>query len=143
MPAQQSFESHAHLPTHTVIAFVLLVAAATAFAVSWPAGASLGTAVGVAALMGSVFTLIWISRAYTTRLQDRIIRLEMRLRALQLLTPAQQQAIETLSLKQLAALRFASDAELASLTERAAREKLAPTEIKRAIKSWVPDHHRT
>ena len=143
MPAPQSFESHAHRPTHTVVAAVLLVAAASAFASSWPPGASRGMAFGVVALMGSVFTLIWISRAYTTRLQDRIIRVEMRVRALQRLTPDQAQAMETLSLKQLAALRFASDAELPSLTERAAREKLAPKDIKRAITSWIADHART
>ena len=100
-------------------------------------------AFGVAALIGSVFTLIWISRVYTTRLQDRIIRVEMRVRALQRLTPDQAQAMETLSLKQLAALRFASDAELPSLTERAAREKLTPKDIKRAIKTWIADHART
>jgi hypothetical protein len=49
----------------------------------------------------------------------------------------------TLSLKQLAALRFASDAELPALCERAARERLAPTDIKRAIQNWVPDFDRT
>ena len=143
MSEQQSFESHAHRPTHTVVAAVFFVVAATAFSMGWPPGASKWMAIGGIALMGSVFTLIWISRAYTTRLQDRIIRVEMRLRALQLLTPAQQQAMEALSLKQLAALRFASDAELPSLTEQAAREKLPPKEIKRAIKTWIADHART
>jgi hypothetical protein len=67
----------------------------------------------------------------------------MRVRALQLLTPPQQDALATLSLKQLAALRFASDAELPSLTERAVREKLAPTDIKRAIAHWMADYDRT
>ena len=143
MPAQQSFERHAHRPMHTIVAFALLVTAGVAFASSWPRGGSVGMAIGVVALMGSMFTLIWISRLYTTRLQDRIIRVEMRLRALQLLTPDQQHAMAALSLKQLAALRFASDAELAVLSERAARERLTPTDIKRAIKNWVADHNRT
>ncbi|HTI38515.1 MAG TPA: DUF6526 family protein [Vicinamibacterales bacterium] len=143
MPASQSFESHAHRPTETVVAFVLLSVAATELALNWPRGTGIGLTIGIVALMGSVFTLIWISRAYTTRLQDRVIRVEMRLRALQLLTPAQQQAMATLSLKQLAALRFASDAELPALCERAARERLAPTDIKRAIQNWVPDFDRT
>jgi hypothetical protein len=48
-----------------------------------------------------------------------------------------------LSMKQLAALRFASDAELPALCERAAREKLAPGDIKRAIRAWTPDYNRT
>ena len=143
MPVQQSFESHAHRPTPTVIAFAFLAAAAIAFGFGWPSGASVWMAVGVGALLASVFTLIWISRAYTTRLQDRIIRAEMRIRAMQLLGPDQQGAMAALSLKQLAALRFASDAELPALCERAVREQLAPIDIKRAIRSWVPDYDRT
>jgi hypothetical protein len=87
--------------------------------------------------------LIWISRVYTTRLQDRIIRAEMRLRALQLLTPEQQRMLSALSMKQLAALRFASDPELPALAERAARERLEPKDIKRAIRTWIPDFDRT
>jgi hypothetical protein len=46
-------------------------------------------------------------------------------------------------MKQIAALRFASDAELPALLERAAREQLPPVAIKRAIKNWVPDLDRT
>ena len=44
--------------------------------------------------------------------------------------------------KQVAALRFASDDELALLVERAAREQLKPTDIKRAVQTWVPDLDR-
>ena len=143
MPAPQSFEKHAHRPTPTVIAFVFLVISAVSFALGWPRGATAAMVLGVGALIASVMTLIWISRLYITKLQDRIIRVEMRLRALQLLTPDQQKMLATLSLKQLAALRFASDAELPSICERAAREKLAPTDIKRAIANWVPDYDRT
>jgi hypothetical protein len=143
MPPQQSFENHAHRPTLTIVAFALLTAAAVSFVLGWPHGTPLPIAVGVAALIGSVFTLISISRAYTTRLQDRIIRVEMRLRGLQLLTPEQQTVMIALSMKQLAALRFASDAELPALCERAAREKLAPGDIKRAIRAWTPDYNRT
>ena len=143
MPSQQSFDNHAHQPTLTVVAFVLLVAAAVEVVSGWPRGASATLAFAAAALFGSVLTLIWISRAYTTKLQDRIIRTEMRLRALQLLPPDQQRALAGLSMKQLAALRFASDGELPALCERAARENLPPREIKRAIEAWVPDYDRT
>ncbi len=45
--------------------------------------------------------------------------------------------------KQVAALRFASDAELALLIERAVREQLKPTDIKRAVQTWLPDLDRT
>jgi hypothetical protein len=62
---------------------------------------------------------------------------------MQLMTPDQQRAMATLSMKQLAALRFASDPELPALCERAAREKLPPNDIKRAVKTWVADYDRT
>ena len=143
MPGQQSFESHAHRPTLTVVAFALLVVAAVEFVLAWPHGTAPSLAVGTAALLGSVFTLIWISRVYTTRLQDRIIRAEMRIRAMQLMTPDQQRAMTALSMKQLTALRFASDPELPALCERAAREKLPPNDIKRAVRNWVADFDRT
>ena len=44
---------------------------------------------------------------------------------------------------QIVALRFASDAELPGLLERAEREQLTADQIKRAIKNWVPDVDRT
>ena len=87
--------------------------------------------------------MLAISRIYTTRLQDRIIKLEMRIRAATVLTAAQQGMLGTLTNKQIAALRFASDQELPALVERTAREKLKPDDIKRAVKTWVPDHDRT
>ena len=87
--------------------------------------------------------LLLISRNYITRLQDRIIRLEMRLRGANLLTPDQQRQLASLRIKQIVALRFASDAELPALVERAAREQLPPDSIKRAITTWVPDYDRT
>lgn len=140
----QTFANHAHRPTLSILAFLCLDVAAVAFLLRWRLiGGRVSMAVGLAGLMGAIFLLIGISRVYTTNLQDRIIRLELRLRAMRLLTADQQQQLETLSLKQMAALRFASDAEFAPLCERAARERLSPTNIKRAIKTWVPDYHRT
>jgi hypothetical protein len=100
-------------------------------------------AVGPLALCAAVIVLLQISRTYTTRLQDRIIKLEMRVRTAPLLTPEQQRLFAQLTNKQVAALRFASDAEVPALVERAAREKLPPKEIKRSVKTWVPDSDRT
>jgi hypothetical protein len=84
-----------------------------------------------------------ISRLYITRLQDRIIKLEMRVRTAELLTRDQQRALFGLTTKQIAALRFASDQELPALVERAVREHLTPADIKRAVKTWTPDYDRT
>jgi hypothetical protein len=81
-----------------------------------------------------------ISRAYTTRLQDRIIRLEMHGRLARL---GRDREFERLSTPQIVALRFASDTELAPLLDRTLAEQLTPDQIKRGITNWQPDLHRT
>ena len=51
--------------------------------------------------------------------------------------------LRDLTKAQLVGLRFADDAELPALVDRAVRERLSKKDIKRAIKSWVPDRDRT
>src|SRR5262249_26986061 len=99
--------------------------------------------VALLALCGAVIVLLQISRRYTTKLQDRIIKLEMRVRTAPFLTPEQQRLFAQLDNKQIAALRFACDAELPALLERGVREKLPPKEIKRSVKNWTADLDRT
>jgi hypothetical protein len=106
-------------------------------------GGHVTMAIGLFGLVASIMTLLLISRRYTTALQDRIIKLEMRLRCASLLSPQQQAAAARLEKPQLVALRFASDAELGPLVERAGRERLTADQIKRAIINWVPDWDRT
>ena len=140
----QTYENHAHRPVPTVVGGLFLIVALGAFALRWSGVGGRGSfAIGLLALCTSVGVLLTISRLYTTRLQDRIIRLEMRVRTGALLTPEQQRLLNQLNIKQIAALRFASDPELGALLERAVREKLAPKEIKRAVKSWTADLDRT
>ncbi len=142
--ATQSYENHAHRPTAAGVGLLFLLVAWVAFALRWFfIGGAYTMALGVGCLSLSVATLLYISRAYIIRLQDRIIRLEMRVRGTTLLTPDQQRQLAQLHIKQVVALRFASDAELPALLERAAREQLKPDDIKRAVKAWVPDLHRT
>lgn len=138
----QSFKNHAHRPVLTAVGFFFAAIATVQFALLWSV---LGrpTSIALLALCAAVLVLLQISRRYTTKLQDRIIKLEMRVRSAPLLTPAQQQLFGQLNIKQIAALRFASDAELPALLERAVREKLPPKEIKRAVKTWTPDWDRT
>lgn len=88
----------------------------------------------------------WISymmrQHYALTLQNRIVRLEMRLRYYQLTGIRFETYEHQLSFSQLAALRFSSDEELPSLLEKAIAENLSPSEIKRQIKNWHPDHMR-
>ncbi len=82
-------------------------------------------------------------RFFATRVQDRIIRLEMRLRLERVLPQESRASIEKLSVPQLVALRFASDAELPGLVGRTLAGELAkPNDIKKAITSWQADHLR-
>ena len=93
-----------------------------------------------------VFLIIWLSymlrQHYALMNQDRTVRLEMRFRYY-VLTHKRLELIEDkLSLKQLLALRFASDAELPDLVQQAIDKNLPPANIKRLIKNWQPDYMR-
>ena len=142
MPTQ-SFENHRHAPRLTGIGFLFVVIGIVGLSVRWFGGDRWTFALGIGGLTGAIVVLLLISRAYTTALQDRIIKLEMRVRCAQLLSADRQGALARLSKPQIIALRFASDQELPTLLERAERENLSPDQIKRAIKTWVPDWDRT
>jgi len=140
----QSYQNHVHQPVATGIGFIFVLVALAGFALRWVGiGGRVSFAIGLLGVIAALLVLLAISRTYITRLQDRIIKLEMRVRTASLLTPEQQRLLWQLSNRQIAALRFASDPELPGLLERASRERLEPDDIKRAVKTWVPDLDRT
>jgi hypothetical protein len=85
----------------------------------------------------------WIKiRTYPLKVQDRVIRLEERLR-LQALAPAEWHSqIYRLSESQLIGLRFAADDEVVELAKQALEENLTRKQIKERIKSWRADYWR-
>jgi len=94
-------------------------------------------------VLSFIFFLLAIKgRTNALRAQDRLIRLEERLRLTALLPAADHPHIHSLTPHQLIALRFASDAELSDLARRAWTENLTSKQIKQAITNWRPDDLR-
>jgi hypothetical protein len=90
----------------------------------------------------AVIVLTLRVRVYALKVQDRIIRLEERLRLATLLDEPLKGRIGELDVPQLVGLRFASDAEVPGLVKAALDEKLSGEEIKKRIQSWRPDTFR-
>lgn len=101
-----------------------------------PSRASIVHAVWATAISAGILT----ARIMAITVQNRLIRLEMRLRLKELLSGEALQRSRALSVRQLIALRFASDAELPALVERTLKGEFAkPRDIKAAITDWQAD----
>ena len=145
MPASQNLKNHTRFypPFHFVILPLLILNFIFAIYITihnWPSyqHTHLWNIV-----MAIVFILIaGNARGYALKAQDRIIRLEERLRLHALLPEADRPHIDELTTRQLIALRFASDDELPELAHRALTKNMEPKAIKEAIVNWRSDHHR-
>jgi hypothetical protein len=91
----------------------------------------------------ALLMLTFFVRTNSLRLQDRIIRLEEKLRYQRLLSPALATQADALTPAQICALRFAGDDELEGLLNQAVAGKFAkPKDIKLAVKNWRGDYFR-
>ena len=140
---QQSFANHTrwHPPFHFFVLPVMLINfvwAIVEFAKSPGRNSGWWIVVSLALLLLTFFV-----RTNSLKVQDRIIRLEEKLRYQQALPPALCQQTNSLTPGQIVALRFADDAELEELVSAVLTGKLnKPVEIKRAIKKWRADTFR-
>ncbi|MDR3750361.1 MAG: DUF6526 family protein [Terracidiphilus sp.] len=90
----------------------------------------------------AVFIPFFKLRSYPLKVQDRIIRLEERMRLQALAPPEWHAQIFRLSEDQLIGLRFAADEEVVELAKMALEENLDRKQIKERIKDWRPDNFR-
>ncbi len=138
----QNFSNHTRLdpPFHFFIlpVFVITLIATIVHLIRKPELHSAWMVVVMIAAIVAIFKI----RLYALKVQDRVIRLEERLRLASLLDAALRPRIAEFTESQLIALRFASDAELPALAARALNEKLAAPEIKKAVQQWRPDYWR-
>ena len=94
-------------------------------------------------IMALAFILMGLKlRGYPLVAQNRIIRLEERLRMEKVLPEDLKARIGELSVGQFVGLRFASDGELADRMREALDEKLGNEQIKKRIQTWRPDEYR-
>ena len=133
MPTPQNFKNHARFnpPFHFFILPMLLLNLIFSIYVTihhWPEHRILF--LWWIAMSIVLFMMAGISRSQTLRVQDRIIRAEER------------SHINELSIKQLIALRFASDDELPALFRKTLTQNLEPKAIKQSIINWRGDYYR-
>ena len=139
----QSFESHTRwFPPYHFIAAPILIASVYLAATRVAENPTAQTIWGLVLTVG-IFVGIAVTRVQVLAVQNRLIRLEETLRLQRLLPAAQQGDIAALTVRDLIALRFASDEEIPELVRRVrAGEFRSPKELKRAIKNWRPDFLR-
>jgi hypothetical protein len=139
----QTYKNHRRfLPAfHFFVIPVLLLNVVNQGRYMWRApseGSAFAVIVAVALLV-----LAFLSRTQALTVQDRVIRLEMRLRLRQLLPPELQSQVNGLTVRQLVALRFAGDDELPELVRDVAAGKLQTSkDIKLRVKNWQSDYLR-
>ena len=145
MPAPQSYTNHTRLypPFHFVLMPILVlnfIFSIYSTVHDWPDHRLLDVWWIVMSIAFLLMALV--GRIQSLKAQDRVIRLEERLRLASLLPANELVHINEFTTRQLIALRFASDAELPALAHLALTQNLEPKAIKQAIVNWRADDLR-
>jgi len=138
----QNFANHTRQVPVFVVGQIVLMVNLIGRLVDLRHGVSFGSVMNV--LIGAALIALFVfARNSTLAVQDRLIRLEMRLRLAGVLPPDLQPRIPEFTLAQLISLRFAGDAELPGLARKVLDEKLEDRKsIKQLVKDWQADYLR-
>ena len=139
----QTFENHVRfLPAYHFVAFPLFLVNFCYALYQAVTNVSVASVVGLA-LSVALVLLCLLSRMMVVTVQDRVIRLEERLRMRALLPADLQPHIDRFTVKQLVALRFASDGELPALARKVVEGKMEDQKtIKKMVAEWRADYQR-
>ena len=137
---QQNFANHARMVPafHYFVGPVLMIN--LVWSIVHAARHFSANAVFAAVVAAALLVLSFYARLFALTVQDRVIRLEMRLRLQELLSPDLSPRIPEFTPSQLVALRFASDAELPALARKVLDDKITDRKtIKKMVQQWQPD----
>jgi hypothetical protein len=139
----QNYANHRRfIPLYHFVAFGILSANQIWAVVRLIRSPSWETGFGVL-LAFALLVLFFFARVFALRVQDRVIRLEMRLRLQQILPGDLRSRIYDLTPDQLIGLRFASDAEMSDLVRDVLTNDIKDREvIKKKVKDWQGDYLR-
>ena len=140
----QSFNNHTRFVPlyHGFVFFVFLLNLGWTIYRLVKSNVTFASVLGVLMAM-ALIVLFFYARIFALTVQDRVIRLEMRLRMAELFPEDLTARIPELSVAQLVSMRFASDAELPALARKVLDEKLTDRKaIKRLVKDWQADYLR-
>ncbi len=143
----QNFENHAVFPKGIVTAtFILLIGVITTVVGLFKVTSVMGLClIGTGSMICGLATIfgLGVARTYALGVQDRVIRLEMRLRLKEILPAEMHPDIMRLSKKQLIGLRFGSDEELPELIRWVLADGITDVkQIKQKVTNWQADVER-
>lgn len=143
MSQPQSAASHAKMvPMYHYVSFGLLAVPMIFFAYRTVTSFSLDALMLLAFVVGTVIAALY-GRIFPLGVQDRVIRLEERMRLARVLPAEMHGDIDGIGTDLLIGLRFASDSELEGLTRRIVSGELKDRKsVKEAVQQWRPDHQR-
>jgi hypothetical protein len=144
MADTQSYKNHSQIVPlyHRVLSLLILlilIGSIVNLTKSWGDSTRFYSASLIVALTIATVIIYIFVRTFPLKAQDRAIRAEEQLRHYVL---SGKLLDRRLTMRQIVALRFASDAEFVALAERAADQSMSPDAIKKAVKDWRADTYR-